>query len=124
MKRFFKWTLITLVILFVITILGATVLPRVYKNAVRAELEEEIEHHVNADVAFSLVKLRLLRHFPNLTLSLNDLLIVGKDDFKSDTLAFVKEAQLEVNLWSLVAKSEIAIKSINLLDPEINIYRL
>jgi len=124
MKRFFKWAFITLSSLLVVSILAAIILPKIYRDAIRVDLEKEIDQQVNADVTFREVELRLLRHFPNLTLSLNDLLIVGKNDFTSDTLAWVKEAQLEVNLWSLVAKREIEIKSINLLDPEINIYVL
>jgi len=124
MKRFFKWALISLGSLLIVSILAAIILPKVYRNAIRVDLEKEIDQQVDADVTFSEVELRLLRHFPNLTLSLNDLLIIGKNDFKSDTLAAAKEAQLEVNLWSLVARKEIEIKSVNLLDPEINIYVL
>src|SRR5580765_4146628 len=98
MKRFFKWCLLIIGSLLILSIGAAVILPRIYKDAIRVDLEEEIEHHVDAEVTFSMVDLRLLHHFPNLTLSLNDLLIVGKDVFKSDTLASVKEARLEVNL--------------------------
>jgi len=124
MKRFFKWALVSLGSLLILSIMAAIILPKVYKDAIRVDLEKEIDRQVNADVTFSEVELHLLRHFPNLTLSLNDLLIVGKDEFKSDTLAEAKVAHLEVNLWSLVAKREIEIKSVTLLDPEINIYVL
>src|SRR5258706_9752843 len=124
MKRFLKWTFISLVALLVIVTVAAIILPRIYRDAIRVDLEKEIDQRIDADVTFSQADLRLLRHFPNLNLSLNDLLVIGKNEFKSDTLASVKEAQLEVNLWSIVAKREIEIKSINLLDPEINIYVL
>ncbi len=124
MKRFFKWILISLGSLLLVSIAAAIILPQVYRDTIRVDLEKEIDLQVDADVTFSEVELRLLRHFPNLTLSLSDLLIIGKNDFKSDTLTSVKEAQLEINLWSLVTKREIEIKSVNLLDPQINVYVL
>src|SRR5689334_11931499 len=106
MKRFFKWAFITLGSLLFVSILAAIILPKIYRDTIRVDLEKEIDQQVDADVTFSEVELHLLRHFPNLTLSLTDLLIVGKNDFRSDTLAWVKMAHLEVNLWSLVAKQE------------------
>ncbi len=124
MKRFFKWALLSIVSFLILLTAAAIIVPKIYRDAIRIDLEKEIDQQVEADVTFSEVGLRLLRHFPNLTLSLNDLLIIGKNDFKSDTLASVKEAQLEVNLWSYVSKGEIEIKSVNLLDPDINIYIL
>src|SRR5579859_4714904 len=124
MKRFLKGFLIGLIALLALVVIAAIVLPRLYRDTIRVDLEREIDQHVVAEVTFSEVELRLLRHFPNLTLSLSDLLIVGKNEFKSDTLAAVREAQLEVNLWSLVAKREIEIKSISLIEPKIELYVL
>lgn len=124
MKRILKWFLVSLAGLFIIITIAAIVLPRLYRDKIRIDLEQEIDQQVQADVTFTEVELRLLRHFPNLTLSLNNLLIIGKNEFKSDTLASVKTAHLEVNLWSLISKREIEIKSIALVDPDIEIYIL
>jgi len=52
------------------------------------------------------------------------LVVKGKDEFKHDTLSAVKQLHLEVKLWSLISKREIEIKSIHLVNPEINIYVL
>lgn len=124
MKRFVKWTLAIVGVVLILSIGAAVILPIIYNDAIRVDLEKEIDQQVDADVTFSAAGLRLLRHFPNLTLSLSDLLVIGKNEFRSDTLAAAKEVQLEVNLWSIVAKSDIEIKSISLLDPDINIYVL
>src|SRR5882724_970810 len=111
MKRFLKWAGICLGSLFVLLILAIIVLPRVYKEKIRVDLEREIDSQVNADVTFSEVSLKLFRHFPNLTLTLHDLVVKGKDEFKHDTLSAVKQLHLEVKLWSLISKREIEIKS-------------
>jgi len=103
---------------------AAVILPKIYKEQLRVGLEKEIDQKIDADVTFSNVDLQLLRHFPNLTLSFNNLLIKGKGEFLHDTLASVEDIQLEVKLWSWMSKGEIELKSIHLIRPEINIYVL
>ncbi len=124
MKRFLKWVLIGFLSLLAIVILAAIILPVVYKDKIRVDLEKEIDRQIDAEVTFSDISLRLLTHFPNLTLSVKDLLIMGKEEFKNDTLTSVNQAQLEVKLWRLITKREVEIKSIYLIDPQINIYVL
>src|SRR5260370_37187904 len=124
MKKFFKWVPVSLGVALTLAIAAAVILPRVYREQIRVDLEKEVGRNVDADVTFNRVELTLLRHFPNLTLSLNDLLIKGKEEFKHDTLASVEEIQLEVKLWSLISKKEIELKSLHLVNPEINAYVL
>jgi AsmA protein len=124
MKNLIKWVALSFLAFLLILVVAAIVLPKIYKDQLRVDLEKEIDSKVNADVTFTNVDLKLLSHFPNLTLSLSDLLIKGKGDFIHDTLASVKEIQLEVKLWSLISNREIELKSIHLKYPEFNIYVL
>lgn len=124
MKRWLKGVAISLSVLLLMLVAAALILPKMYKEKIRVDLENEIDRQINATVTFSNVDLTLFKHFPNLTLSLQNLCIVGKDVFKTDTLAASKEIQLEVNLWSLIGKREVEVKSVNFYDPEINIYVL
>jgi AsmA protein len=124
MKKIFKWIALTFGGLLVVSVLAAIILPRIYKEQIRVDLEKEIDQSVNAEVTFSSINLKLLKHFPNLTLSLHDLVIKGKEEFKHDTLAAAKKIYLEVKLWSLLSKREIELKSIHLEEPEINVYVL
>src|SRR5258708_7725959 len=124
MKKFFKWIAMSLGVALTLAIAASVILPRVYREQIRVDLEKEVDRNVDADVTFSRVELTLFRHFPNLTLSLNNLLIKGKEEFKHDTLALVEEIQLEVKLWSLISKEEIELKSLHLVNPEINVYVL
>ncbi len=124
MKRFVKGLLIGLLFLVGIVVVAAILLPKLYKDKIRVDLQAEIDRQVETEVTFSEIDLRLLAHFPNLTLSVRDLLVMGKDEFKHDTLTAIKEAQLEVKLWRLISKREVEIKSISLIDPKIDIYVL
>ena len=112
MKKFLKWIAIGFGTLLIIIVLASLLLPRIYKDQIRVDIEKEIDRKIDADVTFSDVDLKLLRHFPNLTLSFNNLLVKGKEEFKHDTLAAIVEIQLEVKLWSLISKHEIELKSI------------
>jgi len=124
MKKIFKWIAITFGTVIFVSVIAAIVLPRIYKEKIRVDLEKEINQKVDADVSFSDVNLRLWHHFPNLTLSLSDLQVKGKGEFEHDTLALVKEARIAVNLWKLITKHEIELKRIHLINPEINVYVL
>lgn len=124
MKRLLKWLLIAFTGLVILVVAAALFLPRVYQDNVRADIEKEINQKVNATVTFDEASLKLFKHFPNLTLTLDNLCIVGKDEFKSDTLTHAKNIQLEINLWSLIGKKEVEINSIYLVQPEINVYVL
>ncbi len=124
MKRLLKGLLIGFLSLLAILILAAIILPSVFESQIRVDLEKEIDSQIDAEVTFSKVSLRLFNHYPNLTLSLNDLLVMGKEEFRTDTLAAIKEARMELRLWSLLTKHLIEVKSIQLYDPEIHVYVL
>ena len=111
-------------ILVVVAGLAAWILPQVYEEKIRVDLEKEINQQLDAQVSFSKVKLSLFRHFPNFTLSLSDLLIMGKEEFKTDTLTSMKHAHVELKLWPMLFRQEIEVKSIFLDDPDIHVYVL
>lgn len=123
MRRVFKIILISLGTLIVLVAIALALLPVWYQNTIQVDVEKKIDQNLEVDVSFIQLRLRFYKHFPNLTLSLHDLLILGKGEFKRDTLALVKEAQFEVNVFSLLGK-ETEIKSIHLVDPLINVYVL
>ncbi|MBS1681898.1 MAG: AsmA family protein [Bacteroidetes bacterium] len=124
MKLFLKRIFLCTGVLVLLIVVAAVVLPKIYHEQIRTDLEKEIDQQINADVTFSAVELKLFKHFPNLTLRVQDLIIKGHDEFRHDTLTAIKETSLEVNLWSLLTKREIELNSIHLVNPEINLYVL
>jgi hypothetical protein len=120
-----KKVFIGLGIFFVLLIAAVFVLPIVFKDKIKAAIDAEIAKNVNANVYFSADKfgVSLFPHFPNLTASLNDFGVVGKDDFLGDTLVSVKAFQLTVNLSDLIS-GKIRIKSVDLESPRIQVIAL
>jgi hypothetical protein len=63
----------------------------------------------------------LIRNFPNLSLGIDDLKIVGKDSFANDTLINATHLNLVVDLASVFGGGEIVIRKIHLQDARANI---
>lgn len=103
-KVFLGIILLILVLLFAI--------PIIFKEQIRTKVELVINESVNATVKFKDYKLGFFRNFPNLSFSMNDLSVVGKDKFANDTLAGFKSFNLVFNLSSLFNKTGYEVKSI------------
>jgi hypothetical protein len=108
MKKFFKITGITIAVLLVLLI----ALPFVFKGKIVEQVKLAINENVNAQVDFGSFRISLLRNFPNVSFRINDLTVVGVDDFQGDTLANVGSFFISVNLMSIFGSDGYEIKSI------------
>jgi hypothetical protein len=86
--------------------------PVIFKEKIRARVEQTIAASVNATVKFQDYSLGFFRNFPNLSFSFTGLSVVGVDKFANDTLAGLKSFSLVFDLSSLVRKSGYEVKSI------------
>ncbi|MDB5274630.1 MAG: outer rane assembly protein [Chitinophagaceae bacterium] len=102
-------------------LLSIFIVPLLFKNQIRVKVEQEIDKRVDALVTFDHVGVSMFRHFPNLTLSLHDLIVQGKGRFSGDTLTSIKEFAVEVNLGSLISGKETEVQSIHLVQPNIDV---
>ena len=115
----FKKISIVLIALIVILIAAAVAIPTFFKDEIDTKLKSTINKTVNAKVDFKNLDLSLITSFPNLGIKINNLSVIGIDSFDKDTLANVKQLQLNVNLWSVVKGETYQIKSIDLTEPNI-----
>ncbi len=108
MKKTLKISGIILAILLVFIIL----LPFVFKGTIIKKVKEETNKNLNAKIDFNDFGLSLFRSFPNFSLSMEDLSVVGTDEFKNDTLASIPELYITIDLLSVFGGSEYKIKKI------------
>lgn len=108
MKKTLKISGIVLVVLLVLLIL----LPLVFKGTIIKKVKEETNKTLNANVDFNNFGLSLFRSFPNFSLSMQGLSIVGVDEFKNDTLASIPNLYITIDLLSVFGGSEYKIKKI------------
>ncbi len=117
MKTFFK----ILAILLVILALAVVFLPYVFKGKITSLAKQEINKQVVAQVDFTELNFSLIRSFPNFRLSIENLSVVGKNEFQGDTLAFIPGTHLIFNIIDIFRGNYI-ISKISLVEPRISIW--
>jgi len=108
MKKAIKWILIVFAVLFLFLLAA----PFLFKDKIITAIKTEANKNLEADFNFSSLDLSLIRHFPNLSLTLNDLSIINRAPFQGDTLIFAKEVSLTVDLMSVIGGKQIEIRRV------------
>ena len=114
-----KKILITIAIIFTVLLAAAAAVPYFFKDQIVAKVKSVINEKVNAKVDFKEFDLTLIRSFPKMGIKLNDLAVVGIDSFAQDTLANVKQLQLDLNLMSVIKGETYEINAVTLTEPTI-----
>ncbi len=115
-KKILKYTGISLLVLIGFAIAA----PYLFKGKIVALVKEKINKKLNAKVDFADVDISVFRHFPKLAVGLNNLSVVGINEFESDSLITAKQIDVSMNLWSAITGSEINIYGIDVKDANIN----
>jgi len=108
--------LVGLLLTTVLAVVGITltswILHWTLREHVSQTLRTQLEQQLNARVAFGNVGLSLWSHFPNLSLNIQDVSIVGIGEFQRDTLLQAPDADLVMSLsaaWSDATPSPHAL---------------
>jgi uncharacterized protein involved in outer membrane biogenesis len=95
------------------------VLPFLFKDKIKAAVDNEINKNINATVNYEFGGLSLFSNFPNITVSLDQIRLVGKaQEFQGDTLFAADKFKLELDIMSVFG-DEINIKGIFLKNSKI-----
>ena len=116
MKKFLKITAISLFILIVLAFL----LPYLFKDKILLLAKAEINKNIEAKVEFKDISLSLFRHFPKLSIALNDISVTGLNEFEGDTLLSATMIDASVNLMSVIGGKDIKLHGIYLNAPRIH----
>jgi hypothetical protein len=124
-KRTFimKKVFIGLGIFLVVLLAAAALMPYLFKDKVKQVLDKQIEKNVAAKVIYNTddVSLSVFRQFPNLSLTVNNLTVVGLDSFQRDTLAALPAFSMGLDLMSVISGDELKVKSVHLQNPSIKL---
>lgn len=94
-------------------------IPIFFKDKIQAKVNQEIQKKINATVYYKDFDLSLIKHFPNVTLSLSDFGIIGRSPFLGDTLVQAKSFSVSADMKSILSGDKIAVNSIQLDSPKI-----
>lgn len=101
-------------IVFVALFLIALTLPFAFKGKIKEAVKKEASSTLYATVNFGKISLSMFRSFPDFTLGINDVSVVGVNEFKGDTLAGISSLKVTLNLWSVIGGSDYEIKKIQI----------
>jgi hypothetical protein len=115
-KKILKITGFTL--LFLIAVAFAA--PFIFKGQILSLVKKEINNSINAKADFKDISISFFRHFPKVSVALQDLSIVGVNEFEGDTLIAAKEIDAALNIMSVIKGSDYKIYSIAIDEPRIH----
>lgn len=114
-----KRLLLIVGILIVLLLATAIIIPVFFKDKILVIVKKEMNDQLNATTDFKDVDLSVFHSFPNLTVSITGLSIVGKESFKNDTLIAAKSIEVTVDLVKAINGTYDILK-IGLVDPRIH----
>ena len=93
------------------------ILPFLFKGKIVSAVKDAANNNLNAKVSFNdNISLSLLRNFPNLSLGIQDVKVVGVDSFAQDTLIDAKNIRLVLDLASVWKGETVVIRKIAIND--------
>ncbi|MFA8436146.1 MAG: AsmA-like C-terminal region-containing protein [Marinifilaceae bacterium] len=116
MKKFLKIFGGFLVVLVALMI----ILPYVFKDKILERAKIEMNKAVDANIELGDISLSMFKSFPNLYLELEDIAVIGKNEFQGDTLVVLDRFYTAVNLSSLWSGEAIEVGAIVLDQARVN----
>ena len=120
-KSIFFKTIKYLGITFVV-ILGVLFLtPIVFADKIKEQIKKTANEKLSALLNYSDVSISFFRHFPSLTLTLNDLSLNGSAPYKNEKFITAKEISFGIDVASLVFSKAVKIDQIFLSNASITV---
>lgn len=119
MKKVKKILKITLIVIAAIVLL-AVASAFVFRDRITALVKTEINKNLNARVDFGEVDISFFRHFPRVSLGLDNLQVTGTGVFQDDTLLSARRFDAAVDIMSFIRGKEMTIHSIFIDEPRVH----
>lgn len=116
-KKVLKW----IGIIFTTLLLLLLLTPFLFKGKIEKAVKQSINEQLNATVYYGDVGISIFKSFPKLSLSIENLTIVGQKDFENDTLATIQEVDIAVDIMSIIKSGQtIKVLGVKIIEPRIN----
>lgn len=96
-------------------------LPTLFPGTIAEQVKTLANKKLDGELQFKESNLSFFRHFPSLTVSLDDFALKGSSPYKNDTLVAAKEIGFGINLKSLIFDGNVNIDEIFLSEGLINV---
>lgn len=108
-------------IIVVLFIAALIIIPFAFKGKIVELIKTQANENLNAKMDFDDVNLSLIRNFPNLSVKIEGLSIIGIAPFEGDTLTHMDNLGLTLDIMSVISGDVIRIKKITLDHPLVNV---
>ncbi|MGE6397298.1 AsmA-like C-terminal region-containing protein [Chryseobacterium scophthalmum] len=98
------------------------IIPILFPGKVSEQVKLFANKHLAGELDYKKTHLTFFRHFPSLTVSVDDFLLKGSKPFQNDTLLAAKEVAVGINLKNLVFDGEVKIDEIYVTDAYANVF--
>jgi len=95
--------------------------PIIFSDKIKEEIKKTANQKLAGEMNYSDVNISFFKHFPSLTLTLNDFKLNGSAPFQKERLINAKEVSFGINIPSLIFGKSINIDEIYLSNSNINI---
>lgn len=113
-----KWTGITIAsILFLMFII-----PILFPGTISEQVKIFANKNLAGELDYRKTRLTFFRHFPSLTVSVDDFILKGSKPFQNDTLLAAKEVAVGINLKNLIFDGDVKIDEIYVTDAYANVF--
>lgn len=116
LKKIIKIFLVSLISLIVLAFASTYI----FRNRIISLVKSEINKNINAKVDFKGVDISFFRHFPKVSVALDELQVTGTDLFVGDTLLSANRLDAVVDIMSFFRGNNLNIYNIYLESPRIN----
>ncbi|PZR22762.1 MAG: hypothetical protein DI535_25490 [Citrobacter freundii] len=120
MKKIIRKVLKITGIVLLVLIAAAFIIPIAFKKQITNLVKKEINKSLTATVDFKDVSISLFRHFPKVSIGLENLSVVGSGEFVKDTLVSADNIDVSANLISVIKGKDIQVSGIFLESPRIH----
>ena len=120
MKKLLKSVAIVVATVLVV----ALVAPYALRGKIAQIVKREANKMLVAKLDFERLNISLLRHFPNASLELRGLTLVGVDRFEGDTIVAARRISVVVSPWSLLGDDGLVVKKVLLAAPAVHGHKL
>ncbi|PWB25090.1 AsmA-like C-terminal region-containing protein [Flavobacterium sp. HTF] len=95
--------------------------PIVFADQIKDQIKKTANERLSAELNYSDVSVSFFRHFPSLTLTLNDLKLNGSAPYKDQPFITAKEVSFGIDVASLIFSKSVKIDQIYLSDSSIDV---
>lgn len=98
------------------------IIPILFPGTISKQVKIFANQHLAGQLDYRKTHLTFFRHFPSLTVSVDDFLLKGSKPFQEDTLLAAREVSVGINLKNLIFDREVKIDEIYVTDAYGNVF--